>query len=127
MSEKFINYDHGCNKTKFNADEMVRVRIEMTDEIQLHCHCVECNKVHILDLSQDCDRSFRALVRRMMIRQQIIAIPDEISDSKRSFETDLFDFQIDFTNELARFPDDLVSHKELQDDYEQILIERSRN
>lgn len=127
MSEKFINYNHGCNKSEFNAEEMVRVSIEMTDEIKLHCHCSECKQVHILDLSQDCDTSFRALLRGMMIRQQVITIPDEISDPKRLSEIDLLNYQINFRNELARFPDNLVGHKELQDDYEQILIERNKN
>lgn len=122
MAEKHFNFHHGCNKSQFTADEMVRVTVEMTDQIQLHCLCQECGNAHILDISQKSDDGFRQLLRRMFVRQAVITVPDEVFDSRRLAEDSLVDFAIQFHTDLQRLPDDLVAHRELQNDWEALTV-----
>lgn len=122
MTERHINYHHGCNKTQFSADEMTRVTIEMTNQIQLQCHCSECGSTHILDISEESDRKLRQLLRRMFVRQSTITIPDELSDPRRLEADSIHDYTIQFHNDLQSFPDHLVSHRELQDDWETVIL-----
>lgn len=126
MAEQFINLNHGCDKSRFTSDEVVRVYIEPSDQILLHCHCAECKRTIVLDMSQEDDSKFRRLLRRMFVRQDVIETPDELFDLKRICSEDISDYTVQFHKDLERFPDTLVGHRELQDDWEELIITSGR-
>lgn len=126
MPENFFEFNHGCSKSQFFAEDLVKVNNEITDTFSLQCHCSECQRVHILDLSQEFDSKLRRTLRRMMVRQQIITIPDELYDYNRKDQTEMTDFAIQFNIGLLVFPDTIVGHRDLQDDWEDVVSSRKK-
>lgn len=117
-----ININHGCRKVKFGAEEITRVYDEVSQETHAMCYCSECNRILDLDISDS--TSYRKTIRRMFVRQVILVIPDESRDPIRNTDADMHNYAIAFHHALEVFGDDLVAHRELQDPWEQVVLNR---
>ena len=62
----------------------------------------------------------------MFVQQVILEVPDEADDSLRKTTTDMHNYTIAFHNALEVFGDAIVSHRELQDSWEEVVINRSQ-